>query len=102
MSNEIGGEKPKISTGNAQVITTHIRIPQSMEALQNELQHHPALKEQLAAPDAVKSFEDGLAIIATYCDVILDGVYQANEIAHLCQTLINKLQAKRGSIIVIG
>lgn len=76
-------------------------VPESMIALQSELQYHPELLEQLAAPDAVKTFEDGLAIIATYCDVILDGVYQADEIAYLCDRLYHRLRDKRGAIAVI-
>lgn len=94
-------EEGKIAHGNVRSTTTHLRIPPVMEALQTEIIQHPALKEQLAAPGAVKSFEDGLAIIATYCDVILDGVYQADEIADLCNVLLKRLQSKRGSIIIV-
>lgn len=82
-------------------MTTVLLIPASMIALQDELRCHPKLMEQLKREGEVKTFEDGLAIIATYCDVVLDGVYTANEISRLAEVLLNRLRDKRGAIAVI-
>ena len=91
----------KIGSGNITSTTTHMRVVPEIEALQTEIINHPELKAQLIYPGAVKNFEDGLAIIATYVDVILDGIYQADEIAEMAQMLVNKLIEKRTGIVGI-
>lgn len=66
-----------------------------------ETQKHPKLMEMLQSPGAVKNFEDGIALIATYVEVILHGDYQGDEIARLCKMLTDKLIEKRTGLIGI-
>lgn len=75
-----------------------LRVPPAMEALQGELRNHPSLMAEMKLENAagnLKTFEDGLAIIAAYVDVVLHGVYGAGEINDLCAMLFNKLVEKR-------
>lgn len=76
-------------------------VPPAVIAMQNELKYHPGLLDALSSDDAVKSFEDGLAIIAAYAGIVLDGVYQAHEIEDLCGKIVHRLRDKRGAIAII-
>lgn len=78
--------------------TTHLRVHPVIEAVQSELKYHPALKDQLAFPGAVKSFEDGLAIMAAYVEVVLDGEYDADDIVRIYEIILKRLIDKRGVI----
>lgn len=77
-----------------------LRVAPEIEAVQIELQYHPDLREQLAAPGAVKTFEDGVALIASYLDIVLDGEYTERDVAKLFGTFHSRLRAKRGAIIL--
>ena len=79
-----------------------VMIPPNIQAMLDEARRpeHAKLGEMLACPLSVKSFEDGIAIIATYCDVLLDGIYTGPDLEHLAGILWQKLKAKRGSIII--
>ena len=92
----------EINDTNTRRITTrslHLRVPIEVEEVQKELAYHPALLAELSAPGAVKTFEDGVAIIATYCDVVLHGEY--TEVGELFGMLLQKLRDKRGAIAII-
>ena len=82
-------------------MVTMIRVSPSIEAVQSELKYHPELKKQLAFPGAVKSFEDGLAIMAAYVDLALDGVYDQDDVATIFEHIYQRLVAKRGPVAVI-
>ena len=73
-----------------------------MQAVQSEIaRYHPKLLEQLKEPGAVKNFEDGVAIIATYLDIVLDGVYCGEDVVRLYEVFYRKLQDKRGAIVIL-
>lgn len=80
---------------------THMRVHPVIEAVQHELRYHPELKAQLAAPGAVKTFEDGLAIMAAYVDLVLDGEYDADDVVRIYEHLLERLRDKRGAIAII-
>jgi hypothetical protein len=84
-----------IKSGNISSTTRERMVPPEIQAMQMELQHHPKLKAELAAPDAVKTFEDGLAIIAAYVDVVLHGDYPGEQIGQMAGVLTRKLYDKR-------
>lgn len=76
-------------------------FPESALALQEELQNHPELVKTLYSAGVMESqLPDKLAIIATYCDVLVDGYYSLDDIIGLCGVLTNKLKEKRVEIIV--
>jgi hypothetical protein len=77
-------------------------IPTEIQAMLDEARRpeHAKLGEMLACPLSVKSFEDGIAIIASYVDVVLHGDYSAHDLTRLAVILCQKLQDKRGAIIV--
>lgn len=82
--------------------TTLVMLPPEIIALLDEARRpeHKKLGEMLACPLSVKTFEDGIAIIATYVDVVLHGDYSGSDLLRLAVILCGKLQAKRGAIIV--
>lgn len=79
-----------------------VMMPPEIQALLDEARRpeHAKLGEMLACPLSVKSFEDGIAIIATYCEVVLHGEYSGRDLLRLSVILLQKLQAKRGAIII--
>ena len=58
-------------------------FPEEWIALNKELQNHPVLIE-LIQKHLQSEFEVILAEIATYCEVILDGVYTREDICNPC------------------
>lgn len=66
-------------------------------ALNREVANHPELMELLQKHPA-NEFEIRLAEIASYCEVILDGVYSQMELDKLCDILYKKLIQKRTPI----
>jgi len=80
----------------------HLRVAPEVEALQTEMRNHPELMARLRLEDAAgnfKTFEDGLAFVAEYLDVVLHGMYGGSEIADLAQMLTNKLIEKRRPLV---
>jgi len=63
-------------------------------ALQKELQMHPDLSRSLQKQ--AHTFEEALAMIATYCDILVDGDYNAVDIMDM---LHRALQRKRMPIL---
>lgn len=73
-------------------------FPEGFQLLNKELATglHPQLEkilqEQAAGAD---DWEIRLAQIATYCGILLDGVYDAMELDNLCRILIGRLEVLR-------
>lgn len=76
-----------------------VYVHPAIEELQKELMRHPKLLEEMKAA-GVPSFEDGLAQMAAYVDLVLHGEYNGNDVAGVCQEILHRLQAKRGAIII--
>lgn len=77
----------------------HINIwPDELIQLNQEIRNHPILMSLLAnheRNDAVNEWETKLAEIAVYCEVILDGTYNEEELVKLCGILKVKLVERR-------
>lgn len=54
----------------------YLMLPEEVMEMLSEARLHPALVEQLDSIN-VKTFEDGIAIIAAYVDVVMHGDYTA-------------------------
>lgn len=76
-------------------------FPTELVSLSQEVSHHPVLMELLKQHDALE-WEMRLAHIASYCEVILDGVYDHDAILKLAVILKERLMAKRDKLIVIS
>lgn len=77
-----------------------VMFPQELIDLDLELAHHPLLIELINQHPA-NEWEMRLAHIASYCEVILDGVYGHEQILQLSKILTQKLQDKRKKLILI-
>lgn len=76
-------------------------FPPEALALQEELPNHPELVQKLCNAGLLESsLPDKIAIIATHCDVLLDGYYTIEDVIGICGALTNKLKEKRVQIIV--
>ena len=74
-------------------------FPPHMIELQEEIFQHPELCRLLANhPPQEKELR--LAEIATYCGVILHGIYLPDQIDDICELLLQKLREKRTIIIL--
>lgn len=77
----------------------HINIwPDELIQLNQEVRNHPILMNLLGnheRNDAVNEWETKLAEIAVYCEVILDGTYNEEELVKLCGILKVKLVERR-------
>lgn len=73
-----------------------IQHPESVIALNRELASgmHPALMRKIAESECTTA-ADRLAVVATYCEVILDGWYSGEDLEKLSHILYEKLQPKR-------
>ena len=79
----------------------HAYFPESALALQEEVQNHPELVKRLYSAGVMEStLADKLAIIATYCDILLDGYYSLDDIIGICGALTNALRKKRVELIL--
>jgi hypothetical protein len=66
--------------------------PPEFIALNQEILFHPQLIATLQ--EVPNSFEERLAAIAAYCDVILDGYYGPQELRDIAGKLVERLRAK--------
>lgn len=73
-------------------------FPESLIALNQETLYHPDLQSSLSLQD---SFEEKIAKICTYCDVMVDGAYSPQDMDKLYDILFRKLFEKR-SILVLS
>ena len=78
---------------------THVEVfPEESVILQHEImQNHPHLQTLLSRMPQTSTLNERVAVIATYCGVIVDGFYGEDQLAGLFQLLIDKLRA-RGTI----
>ena len=79
---------------------TLVYFSDSRIALNQEVVEHPELCERLVKHPA-QEFEVRLAEIASYCDVVLDGWYNPDELDRLCDILWHRLKKKRKSVVVL-
>jgi len=71
-------------------------------ALQQEIAHHPELRMNLSTHPGDK-FEERLAEVAAYCEVLLDGYYTPERLVFVAEELLKILKSKRtGEIYTPG
>ena len=66
---------------------------------------HPKLVALLHGLPESTAFQDRIAHIAAYCGLVVDGMYDPEQIAKLCALIIPRLQEKRerpGGIIYLN
>lgn len=77
----------------------HIQqFPEVFLQLQEEIGFHPALVEQLGRVPA-NEFEQKIAVIAAYCEVLLDGIYDQKDIEKIADICLRRLRKNRTIII---
>lgn len=76
-------------------------FPEAQIQLQEEIFQHPELC-RLLQNHPPQEKEMRLAEIATYCGIILHGVYSPEDIEELCKTLLKKLIEKRTQLILLN
>ena len=74
-------------------------FPPHMIELQEEIFNHPELC-RLLANHPPQEKEARIAEIATYCGILLNGMYMPEDIDKLCEILHRKLVEKRIQIIL--
>jgi hypothetical protein len=82
-------------------------FPQEVIDLQKELHYkdssgqfcHEELIMELLATPVNTTVDDKLTLIATYCEVVLDGVYDNVALLKLIPILIRRLESKRTGIV---
>ena len=74
------------------------RIEKEFDDLRYELRHHP---EILAKADQAKNIYQFLEIVATECNVLVEGAYSSERILGLAEYLTNKLYKSRTSLIIV-
>lgn len=71
-------------------------FPQETIALQREVMKHPELVKKLESAGVMEQdISSKLAMIATHCNVVVDGDYTVDDIIGLCGHLTEKLQQMR-------
>lgn len=83
-------------------MTTLELHPPALIALQEEISKHPDLckileGKQVESPD---DFVEWIAAVATYSELLLDGLYDAKDIAYICDKMTDLLYKKRTSFIL--
>ncbi len=93
-------------TPNWQVFMSYILVEHPMELIELnvEISHHPDLIRRLTellilTPNA--GFEEKLAEIAAYCNVLLDGMYDETDIKSIATLCTKRLQEMRTGIIQV-
>lgn len=72
--------------------------PEEKIQLKKEVNKHPPLVEVLSrVPDA--SWEEQLAMIAGYCMIMVDGVYNQKDLIGLYEILFGRLIERRTTIV---
>lgn len=56
---------------------------------------HPRLEAIFQKLPPEIDFAERMGHIAAYCDLVLDGMYSPDDIAGICGTLVQRLEAKR-------
>jgi hypothetical protein len=66
-------------------------FPESYIQLGREIAHHPKLVSLLQQQEA-NEFEIRIAVVAAYCEVMLDGLYSPKDLEKLADILLKRLQ----------
>lgn len=74
------------------------RFPEEFIELAKEIQLHPNLLFELATSDA-ETFSDKLGVIAGYCEIILDGYYDRDDLIKIAGKCIEILREKRTLVL---
>lgn len=74
-------------------------FPESVIALTREAYQHPELVHLLDTRED-KSTRGGIATVAAYCGVVLEGVYTQQDLYTLADRLVTLLQAKRAGVVI--
>ena len=77
-----------------------VEFPPVVIELEAEMQCHPKLIYNLLQLPKDPGIELKIAEVAAYCDVVLDGTYDNDDLLKLFDILLKKLQAKRANIIL--
>lgn len=72
----------------------YVFFPDEFIDLQREILHHPDLIERLQKHPQ-REFEIIFAEVASYCEVVLDGIYQQDDFIKLAKIFTDRLRAKR-------
>lgn len=76
-------------------------FPTETIALQQEVMKHPKLVKKLESAGVMEQdISSKLAIIATHCNVVVDGDYTVDDIIGLCGHLTEKLQEMRTILVL--
>lgn len=77
----------------------HEYFPPVVMALQEEIQRHQALLEQLCQLPANSDLSDKLGTVAAFCGIAMDGLYDNDSLLKLCEILRTKLIEAREELI---
>lgn len=66
-------------------------------ALAQEVKKHPKLLERLSLLGDAAPLEEQVAVIAAYCDMVLDGYYVEKELEIIFNDMVEKLR-KKGTV----
>ena len=78
----------------------HEMFPPVIIELQAEIQMHPELLTVMLQLPKDSPIELKMAEVATYCDMVLDGIYSEDDILYLAGVMINKMRGKRGELVL--
>lgn len=79
-------------------MTEILKFPPEHISLQREVRRHPDLVALLNARRP-SDMAEWYSEIATYCDVLVDGLYDARDFLNLSRLLTDKLYEKRTLIV---
>lgn len=77
----------------------HEYFPPVIQALQEEIQKHPALLKNLLQLPKDCGIEMKLGEVAAFCGIILEGYYDNDQILELCDIFVTKLKHARAELI---
>ena len=78
----------------------HELFPPIIIELQAEIQQHPELLIAMLQLPKDSPIELKMAEVATYCDMVLNGIYTEDDILKLAGIMINKMKSKRGELVL--
>jgi mannose/fructose/N-acetylgalactosamine-specific phosphotransferase system component IIB len=74
-------------------------FPPVVMAMQEEIQHHPALLQNLLQLPKDAPMEMKLGEVAAFVGIILDGYYDNDQVLELCEEITHKLKHARAELI---
>lgn len=75
-------------------------FPQERIELNKEVLYHPELVLRLKEVAANAPFEDKLLVIATYCNILVDGDYTQQDLNRVADACTLRLKQRRTEIIL--